>query len=281
MRVVLRRAAAAYGIADDLLPAFDHCCHSGVQYGRLAVPCWGANTTRTEFAALTGVEQAALGFDRFNPYHAFARNPLPSLAWCLRRAGYRTLCLHPFDRRFFGRNRVMANLGFDAFLGEEVFTGATRSGLYVADAEVARIGAELLREEGPSVFVFAITMQNHGPWPGGGKRNGSRAPASVSEAEGLRAYLRGLKGADTMLRTLSNFLATEFGDGLLAFWGDHLLSFPASFAEFGFADPRTDYLIWRPRCSPAACRDLRAHELPKTLWDHVCRSDGVREGTRG
>lgn len=137
----------------------------------------------------------------------------------------------------------MAHLGFDAFLGEEVFAGATRSGLYVADAEVARIGAELLREEGPSVFVFAITMQNHGPWPGGGKRNGSRAPASVSEAEGLRAYLRGLKGADTMLRTLSNFLATEFGDGLLAFWGDHLLSFPASFAEFGFADPRTDYLI--------------------------------------
>ena len=65
----------------------------------------------------------------------------------------------------------------------------------------------------------------------------------MSEAEGLRAYLRGLKGADTMLRTLSNFLATEFGDGLLAFWGDHLLSFPASFAEFGFADPRTDYLI--------------------------------------
>lgn len=108
----------------------------------------------------------------------------------------------------------MAHLGFDAFLGEEVFAGATRSGLYVADAEVARIGAELLREEGPSVFVFAITMQNHGPWPGGGKRNGSRAP-SVS----------------------------EFGDGLLAFWGDHLPSFPASFAEFGFADPRTDYLI--------------------------------------
>lgn len=87
MRVVLRRAAAAYGIADDLLPAFDHCCRSGVQYGRLAVPCWGANTTRAEFVALTGVEQAALGFDRFNSYHAFARNPLPSLAWCLRRAG--------------------------------------------------------------------------------------------------------------------------------------------------------------------------------------------------
>src|SRR6516164_4241697 len=59
-------------ISDDLLPAFDHCCRSGVQYGRLAVPCWGANTTRAEFVALTGVEQAALGFDRFNSYHAFA-----------------------------------------------------------------------------------------------------------------------------------------------------------------------------------------------------------------
>jgi hypothetical protein len=40
----------------------------------------GANTTRAEFAALTGIPEGDLGYDRFNPYHALARAPVASLA---------------------------------------------------------------------------------------------------------------------------------------------------------------------------------------------------------
>ncbi|HEY4037977.1 MAG TPA: sulfatase-like hydrolase/transferase, partial [Burkholderiaceae bacterium] len=101
----------------DLLPNLDHCRSAGVQWGRLAVPCWGANTVRTEFAVLTGLPEAAIGFDKFNPYQGFARAPVASLAWQMRSEGYRTVCVHPFDRRFYGRDRVMRNLGFDEFLG--------------------------------------------------------------------------------------------------------------------------------------------------------------------
>ena len=81
--------------------------------GRLAVPAWGANTMRAEFAVLTGVPESELGYDRFNPYYALARVPLESQVWRLRRAGYRTICLHPFDRRFFRRDLAMPALGFE------------------------------------------------------------------------------------------------------------------------------------------------------------------------
>ena len=77
------------------------------------MPGWGANTMRTEFAVLTGIPESALGYDRFNPYYGLARVPIESHVWRLRRAGYRTICLHPFDRRFFRRDLAMPALGFE------------------------------------------------------------------------------------------------------------------------------------------------------------------------
>ena len=36
---------------------------------------------KAEFAVLTGIPEGDLGYDRFNPYHAFARAPIASIAW--------------------------------------------------------------------------------------------------------------------------------------------------------------------------------------------------------
>lgn len=249
------------GIPRDLLPAYDACCATAVQRGQLSVPGWGANTMRTEFAALTGMSEADLGFDRFNPYHAFARKPVSSIAWQLRDQGYRTICLHPFDRRFFRRDIAMPNLGFDAFIGPESFVGAERSGLYVTDVEVARRILDLLHTEGPKLFVFAITMENHGPWTDA---------ASISDADylplgtgvphgALRQYLDGLRSTDRMLALLTQAFTRQ--PGLLGFYGDHLPSLPTVFDAIGFADARTDYFIWHPTGSDTEHRNLAAHQL--------------------
>jgi hypothetical protein len=92
----VRRALPA-----DFLAGYDAACVGGT-HGRLAVPAWGANSTRAEFAVLTGIAEPALGYDRFNPYHALARVSIASQVWRLRRAGYRTICLpqgaHPSVR---------------------------------------------------------------------------------------------------------------------------------------------------------------------------------------
>ena len=74
-------------LPSDFLTGYDAVCDDGT-YGRLVVPAWGANTMRAEFAVLTGIEEAALGYDRFNPYHALARGRIASQVWRLRAAGY-------------------------------------------------------------------------------------------------------------------------------------------------------------------------------------------------
>jgi hypothetical protein len=55
----------------------------------------GREFDAAEFAVLTGIAESALGYDRFNPYHAVTRTPIASQVWRLRRAGYRTICLPP------------------------------------------------------------------------------------------------------------------------------------------------------------------------------------------
>ena len=164
MRIVLRRApGVAAACPQDLLPGFDDCLREGATFGRLEVAGWGANTMRAEFAVLTGIPERDLGYDRFNPYHAFARAPIASLAWRLRSEGYRTLCLHPFDRSFFRRDVTLPALGFETFLGRETLGGSRRPP-YRSDPDLAQQVLRALDEAGPRTFIFVITMGNHGPW---------------------------------------------------------------------------------------------------------------------
>ena len=54
-------------------------------------------------------------------------------------------------------------LGFETFLGIETLGGSRRPPYY-SDPELADHVLRVLDAEGPRVFIFAITMGNHGPW---------------------------------------------------------------------------------------------------------------------
>ena len=262
-------------IPKDLLPQFDRGCRDSLSWGRLAVPSWGANTVRTEFAVLSGLTQQALGFDRFNPYYRFADAPLATLAHRFRAAGYRTICLHPFDCSFYRRDQVMPNLGFDELLGEERFAGAARVNGYVSDIEVARVATEIIREQGPKVFLFIITIENHGPWFGAPDQqigDLTSLPLDAGERLGLNHYLSSLVHADTMFGLLRAELAAHTVPATLGFYGDHLPSFPSVFSKLGWRDAHSDYLIWHSRAGSGQQQDLAAEDLAAAFFEACCVS---------
>jgi hypothetical protein len=260
-----------------LLAGFDRCCRSAAMYGRLEVAGWGANTMRAEFAVLTGIADSELGYDRFNPYYALARVPIESQVWRLRRAGYRTICLHPFDRRFFRRDLVMPALGFEEFRGRETI-GGTRRPPYCPDPELAERILCVLDEAGPNSFIFAITMGNHGPWPAGGAPIAPSLtalfdPAGIPERADLLCYLDGLRRSDEMLQVLMAGLERRGMAAVLAFYGDHLPSLPQAFGHLGFAEGSSDYVIW-PGGGASLRHDLAAHELGKVVVDAALAIEG-------
>jgi hypothetical protein len=268
-------------VPDGLLPGFDACCESGGIFGRLDVPGWGANTMRAEFAVLTGIPESELGYDRFNPYHAFARAPIASLVWHLRNQGYRTVCLHPFDRGFFRRDLTLPALGFETFLGIESLGGSNRPP-YCPDPELAEHVVRVLKTEGPRVFIFVITMGNHGPWHEAGspidpELRRSFEAVNLPQGDELLRYLDGVRRSDEMLQILLSEVQHRHREAVLAFYGDHLPSLPRAFRYFGFDEWGSDYVVRRGTASPARQLDLPAHRLPGIIIDAL-RETGSIDG---
>ena len=254
-------------IPRDLLPGFDALRTEAAVFGRLAVPCWGANTIRTEFTALTGLGADALGLDRFNPYERFARSRVDSLAWRMRAQGRRTICLHPFDKSFYGRHRAIPALGFDRFIGPEAFA---RGPGHVSDEALALKAAEILAESGPDLFLFVISVGNHGPWlteRGAEDRTPLPDPlGAMPDAAELRRYLGGLRRTDRFFPPLQQALR-QLGQGCLLAYGDHQPSLPAVFARLGHHRTDTDYVLWEAKRSALRREDLPVEALAQLLLD--------------
>jgi hypothetical protein len=253
------------------LPNFARLRAESVQHGKLAVPCWGANTIRSELAVLTGLSADDIGLDRFNPYEHFARVPLPSLAHQARAAGYKTICIHPYDADFYYRDKVMPLLGFDRFIGVEGFAGAPRNGPYVSDVAVAECMGRLVREHGPRILVFAITMENHGPWDA---EHDSLPPAALPEAwRGLpdaaeiARWLRHLQSTDAMIPILQKAIAATGSPGWLVFYGDHQPSLSGAFRAPGADDRKSDYAIWGSNRKAGKGADIAAEEIAGSLMN--------------
>jgi len=253
----------------DHLPNFARLRREAVQQGRLSVPCWGANTIRSELAVLTGLGGDDIGLDRFNPYEHFARVALPSLAHQARVAGYRTICIHPYDADFYYRDKVMPLLGFDQFIGIEGFKNAERKGPYVSDVAVAECVARHVRDHGPHVLVFAITMENHGPWDG---EHEALPPAelpepwrTLPEATEIGRWLKHLQSTDAMIPILRDAIAAVGSPGWLVFYGDHQPSLTGPFQAPDANDRRSDYAIWGSAAAAGEARDIAAEEVAAAL----------------
>jgi hypothetical protein len=272
-------------ITPSILSHLDAARRESVEYGELTVPAWGANTMRTEFAMLTGLPESPLGYARFYPY-AFVRQACASLASWFRRGGYGTLAIHPYYADFFGRNRVFRLLHIDRFIDIASFADAPRAGPYVSDAAVAdAIIRELDAPRDKPAFIFAMTMENHGPLHLEAVQAGEGAAFHPHGEEApwrdLTAYLRHLANADAMIAKLLAYARSRRRDTVVCFYGDHVPALPDVFAKLGAKAARSDYFIWRNFGeAPARQRNLRVEDLGAALLGAI-EAGGLNEVTAG
>ncbi|AWN38438.1 LTA synthase family protein [Methylobacterium radiodurans] len=214
------------------LPALELIRSRAAEYGRLRVPAHGAYTMRSEHAVLTGSEPSDLGFGVYDPYLANGGEEPESLPRRAAANGYETLFVHPFHRDFFQRARVMQRFGFRRLVMGEDFADAQRVGPYVSDVALGRrILAEVRARRGP-LFLFSVTMENHGPWKPG------RLPG-VDDP--LAQYLHHVANTGRMVEELVAGLADE--RATLCVFGDHAPALPT--CRPGFGETSTDYALFR------------------------------------
>jgi len=220
-------------------------------HGEMTVPTFGGNTTRTEYELLTGVPYAHLP-DGIYPYTSVVLQPSASLAWWLSHLGYRTTAIHPHDRYFWQRHRAMPLLGFDAFIGEQEFGAHRRSGFWISDDDLTTRILDTLDEGTAPQFVFAISMENHGPWNAKQPNMDQSRLANIPTPSGLnergkrewRNYTYHQQNAIDALDRLVRSLETRDRPSLVLFFGDHLPGLHQTFQQLGMENG------WAPLTHP-------------------------------
>jgi phosphoglycerol transferase MdoB-like AlkP superfamily enzyme len=232
------------GVEDDRWLRQYHRLSARGTSGNLTVPTYAGGTIRTEFEVLTGAPLASLGGVQY-PWVELDEDVFPGLARTLGGQGYRTVAIHPNTAVFWNRDRAYKALGFEQFIDGAAFGDAGIVGLFVGDSALTDHIIDELANDGPPQFVFAISMENHGPFdwrPGLDSKRLAALPMPESLDEGGRLwfgnYLYLLDDADHELGRLADKLMKRKRRTLLLFYGDHLPDLGPVYAQLGFDDGR-------------------------------------------
>lgn len=247
------------------------------QKGWLYVPVFGAMTANSEYEFLTGNSCAFVPQGSI-PYQFYTKPGDGSLARVFGEAGYRTVAMHPYPGYNWNRTEAYENLGFDEFLDQDYYeasgfldeeeTGGSADSRmprgYLSDAAdyEALIRQVEEKEPGEKLFLFNVTMQNHGGYevadfPADVHVTAVNGGDCLGEYPKADQYLTLMKRSDEALKMLLDYFSACPQPTLIVLFGDHEPSVETSFYEalygtrwsqvpgerkrYSFVTP---YLIW-------------------------------------
>ena len=247
------------------------------QKGWLYVPVFGAMTANSEYEFLTGNSCAFVPQGSI-PYQFYTKPGDGSLARVFGEAGYRTVAMHPYPGYNWNRTEAYENLGFDEFLDQDYYeasgfldeeeTGGSADSRmprgYLSDAAdyEALIRQVEEKEPGEKLFLFNVTMQNHGGYevadfPADVHVTAVNGGDCLGEYPKADQYLTLMKRSDEALKMLLDYFSACSQPTLIVLFGDHEPSVETSFYEalygtrwsqvpgeqkrYSFVTP---YLIW-------------------------------------
>jgi phosphoglycerol transferase MdoB-like AlkP superfamily enzyme len=225
--------------------------------GQLRVPTFGGGTIRTEFEVLTGISLNSLPLVGY-PYLELRLDGVKNLISVLNRHGYDTRSIHANGRGFWNRGAVFRDFGFKHQTWLEDFAERPRyEGLYVSDESMTdEIIGQLsaARPDGAPQLVFAISIENHGPYDVQPNLDWQAWKAitvpgvlSGQEADDFRSYLYHLNHVDVQFDRLATYVRNSSRPTILFFYGDHLPALGPEFDRLGFrngGDMLTEPVPW-------------------------------------
>ena len=232
-------------VTTPVLPFFSSLSDEApnISKGYAMASVFGGNTANSEFEFLTANTMA------FLPQNTVAYSLYVDQTNCfsvidvMEAAGYRTIGMHPQPGVNWKRNQIYSYYGFDetyfletkdngaqTFVTDTPLTGDEIYRNYVSDSATYQRIIELYenKEEGESIFTFAITMQNHGGY-NSSKFNYTVNMQSAGSSKSVDEYLSTVQNSDAALQELITYFEAQEEETLIIMFGDHQPSLPDSF----------------------------------------------------
>lgn len=190
--------------------------------GNLMVSVCGGNTANTEYEFLTGHTMDYLPVGSI-PYQQYITGEIPSLASQLKKIGYATYGMHPYNSTGWKRNVVYPWMGFESTYFVKDFEDRRYIRDYVSDRSAYEKIINLYenKEQDTPAFIFQVTMQNHGGYTEDYEYFTSDVHAEDLNSDQLDQYLSLIKVSDRELKRLIQYFEQEEENTMIVFFGDH------------------------------------------------------------
>ncbi|MCD7737157.1 MAG: sulfatase-like hydrolase/transferase [Lachnospiraceae bacterium] len=212
--------------SEEVMPFFKSLQEEAIG-GELYVSVKGGNTANTEFEFLTGDTMGFLPTGSV-PYQQYINSDTPSLASYLSSLGYGTLAIHPYNASGWDRDEVYEYFGFDDFLDRTDFINPTLMRGYISDSSAFDkiIDQYEEKDEDDRLFVFEVTMQNHGSYSK--ESPGFDAYIELTDVENkttqvlaTEKYLTLMNETDKALQELVEYFEEQDEPTIICMFGDH------------------------------------------------------------
>lgn len=202
--------------------------------GNLYVQVFGGGTSNTEYEVLTGHSMALLPYV-ISAYQAYCHPEEYGMVSTLKAQGYTAVAMHPNISGNWNRKNVYQYMGFDEFISSGGFQEAERLRNYVSDLGDYQRLIERYEEKEPGekLFVFNVTMQNHGGYEEAFPdfRQEIQAGGDVAGYEQADRYLSLMKKSDEAFAYLLDYFSGVEEPTMIVMFGDHQAAIENGFYE--------------------------------------------------
>ena len=211
---------------EEVLPHFN-ALKEEARYGNLFAHVVTGGTVSSEFEFLTGFNTEFFPKD-YMVYGSFLEDNFFSVVSLLEEKNYDTVAIHPYIATNYNRLNAYNKLGFNESLFEEEFESAEKVRNYISDQALYEKIFEIYeRKDDEPIFVFAITMQNHGGYWATTLYEDQQVDFETSSyGEQTRGsisdYLAGLHESDRALSELIDYFREQEEETIIIYFGDHM-----------------------------------------------------------
>ncbi|MCD7825595.1 MAG: LTA synthase family protein [Clostridiaceae bacterium] len=207
-----------------------HSMRENTIYGKDYVSIYGAGTSNSEFEAMTGNTMTFFP-SGCNVYQQFMHESTFSMPSYLKSLGYATAAIHPSSGENWNRINAYNSMRFDRFVTIEEFENPEYV-RYISDKESYKKVIQLYeeKEEGQPIFLFDMTIQNHGGYL---TNTNWKNPVYVKGAyyQEAKEFLSATKVSDDAFRYLVEYFKEQDEPTIICMFGDHQPSIETEFYE--------------------------------------------------
>jgi len=193
------------------------------QQGPLLVHTTGGGTWLAEFAVLSGLDWRVFGRGGAYAPVSLAPRLKHALPQYLRALGYRTVAVYPTDGNFLSATLAYQHYGFDEFYDRRDL-GLPDDWPQTRDRMVFDKALRLAAKSGDArpVFVFVLTIRNHGPHGANPKQIPQEFAALGKQTDpSFTDFLARMRDSSQDYAALSKSWLSSDRPRVLAWFGDH------------------------------------------------------------